>query len=76
MATKQRAPKVTYRQEGGDDGYCYQVRVDGVARGYASLTRREAQYEKRRILEQWHAANPAQVAEAPAPAPTKVGKAP
>jgi hypothetical protein len=26
-----RMPKVTYRQEGGDDGYCYVLRVDGRA---------------------------------------------
>ena len=40
-AKKPRQPKVTYRQEGGDDGYCYVIRVDGVAR-CAGLTRREA----------------------------------
>lgn len=37
--------RVTYRQEGGDDGYQYVVRVDG--RPYMNgLTRREAEYYK------------------------------
>lgn len=35
--------RVTYRQEGGDDGYCYVVRVDGQER-WNGLTRREAVY--------------------------------
>lgn len=51
---KAKPPKVTYRQEDGDDGYCYCVRVDGRAVTYASLTRREAMYEKERILAEWH----------------------
>lgn len=61
MATKQpkgpRPPRVTYRQEGGDDGYCYQLRVDGIARGYADLTRSQAMYEKRRYLRRWYETN-------------------
>lgn len=41
MAAKK--PKVTYRQEDGDDGYCYVVRVDGrvIANG---LNRSMAKY--------------------------------
>lgn len=48
------APKVTYRQEGGDDGYCYVVRVNGreVMNG---LTRSSAMHEKQRLLAE-HAA--------------------
>jgi len=49
---------VTYRQEEGDDGYCYCVRVDGRAVTYPSLTRSEAMYEKARILAAWAAAHP------------------
>lgn len=41
--------RVTYRQENGDDGYCYCVRLDGKAMTYESLTLREAQVEKARI---------------------------
>lgn len=55
-AKKPRQPKVTYRQEGGDDGYCYVIRVDGIAR-CAGLTRREAQWEKERYLRAWAARN-------------------
>lgn len=51
---KAKAPKVTYKQEGGDDGYCYVVRVDG--NPYVSgCTRGEAQAYKRRILSDWEA---------------------
>lgn len=41
--------RVTYRQEDGDDGYCYCVRLDGRAVSYASLTLREAVHMKNRI---------------------------
>ncbi len=41
--------RVTYRQEEGDDGYCYCVRLDGVAKTYPSLTRTEAIHMKNRI---------------------------
>ena len=37
--------RVTYRQEGGDDGYQYVVRVDGRAK-WSGLTRTEAAYYK------------------------------
>ncbi len=40
MAKKRR---VTYKQEDGDDGYCYVVRVDGRA-VYDGLTRHMAGY--------------------------------
>lgn len=37
--------RVTYRQEGGDDGYSYVVRVDGRAK-WDGLTQRQAVYHK------------------------------
>lgn len=55
--SKPKPPRVTYRQEDGDDGYCYCVRVDGRAVTYASLTRWEAMHEKKRILADWAAQN-------------------
>jgi hypothetical protein len=39
--------RVTYKQEDGDDGYSYVVRVDGRER-WNGLTKREAEYYKRR----------------------------
>lgn len=54
VAKKAPKPKVTYRQEGGDDGYQYAVRVDG--RLYTTgCTRSEAQYHKQCILRDWEA---------------------
>jgi hypothetical protein len=50
MAT--RKPKVTYRQEDGDDGYSYVVRVNGFAR-MSGLTRSQAMYEKQVVLREW-----------------------
>lgn len=50
-----KKPRVTYRQEDGDDGYCYCVRVDGRAVSYASLTRREAMAMKAEILAKYEA---------------------
>ena len=41
--------RVTYRQEGGDDGYQYVLRVDGKAK-LAGLTQREAMYQKERAV--------------------------
>ena len=41
--------RVTYRQEDGDDGYCYCVRLDGKAVTFASLTRSEAMHYKSRL---------------------------
>jgi hypothetical protein len=37
--------RVTYKQEGGDDGYSYVLRVDGRSK-YSGLTQREAMYYK------------------------------
>lgn len=36
-------PKITAKQEGGDDGYCYVVRVNGV-KYVEGLTRSEVPY--------------------------------
>lgn len=43
--------RVTYRQEGGDDGYAYVLRVDGRAR-YTGLTQHQARYEKDRAVDE------------------------
>jgi len=51
-----RKPKITARQEGGDDGYCYVVRVDGRV-FVTGLTRAEVPYYKeqaRRYEESCH----------------------
>lgn len=40
---EKNSKRVKYCQEGGDDGYCYVVRVDGSIR-WSGLTRREAHY--------------------------------
>jgi hypothetical protein len=42
--------RVTYRQEGGDDGYQYVVRVDGRSK-WNGLTQRQAAYEKEREVD-------------------------
>lgn len=53
---KIRKPKITAKQEGGDDGYCYVVRVDG--RAFVNgLTRSEVPYYKRKALERWEEQN-------------------
>jgi len=50
MPTKK--PKITAKQEGGDDGYCYVVRVDG--REYINgLTKAEVPYYKAQALKRW-----------------------
>ena len=46
---KARLPKVTYRQEGGDDGYSYVLRVDGRST-LSGMTRASCIAEKKRIL--------------------------
>lgn len=43
--------RVTYRQEGGDDGYAYVVRVDGYPK-WKGLTQREAMYYKEREVDE------------------------
>jgi flavin-binding protein dodecin len=42
--------RVTYKQEGGDDGYAYVLRVDGRAK-YNGLTQREAMHYKEREVD-------------------------
>jgi hypothetical protein len=55
-SNKQRLPKITARQEGGDDGYCYVVRVDG--RSYITgLHRSEVKYYKEQALSRWKEKN-------------------
>lgn len=49
---KQKLPKITAKQEGGNDGYCYVVRINGVE-FINGLTRSEVPYYKRRALESW-----------------------
>ncbi len=48
----QKKPKITAKQEGGDDGYCYVVRVDGV-KFVEGLTRSEVPYYKSQALKRW-----------------------
>ena len=43
--------RVTYRQEGGDDGYQYVVRVDGRAK-WDGLTQRQAMYHKEQEVDE------------------------
>jgi hypothetical protein len=43
--------RVTYRQEGGDDGYCYVVRIDG-KKLCSGQTQSQAQYEKRKAVDE------------------------
>ncbi len=47
-----KKPKITAKQEGGNDGYCYVVRVNGKP-FVKGLTRSEVPYYKRRALESW-----------------------
>lgn len=49
---KQKLPKITCKQEDGDDGYCYVVRIDG-KEFVAGLTRSEIAYYKKEALEYW-----------------------
>ena len=49
---KVKLPKITAKQEGGNDGYCYVVRINGVE-FVNGLTRSEVPYYKRRALESW-----------------------
>ena len=51
--TVKTKPKITAKQEGGDDGYCYVVRCNG--RVYVTgLTRGELSYYKQRALEAYN----------------------
>ena len=49
---KSKKPKITAKQEGGDDGHCWVVRLDGhvFVRG---LTRAEVPYYKRQAKQRW-----------------------
>lgn len=49
-ALEKNRKRITAKQEGGDDGYCYVVRVDGIER-WNGLTRREVEYYKKIELE-------------------------
>ena len=52
MSKAKRGPKITARQEGGDDGYCWVVRING--REFVNgLTRREVAYYKERAVEHY-----------------------
>ena len=46
-------PKITAKQEGGDDGYCYVVRLDG-REMYNGLTRHQLDYYKGQALIYWY----------------------
>lgn len=48
----EQKPKITAKQEGGDDGYQYAVRING--RLYINgLTRREVPYYKKQARKHW-----------------------
>ena len=49
-----KRPKITAKQEGGDDGYCYVVRVNGKI-FVGGLTRSEVSYYKKEALQRWEA---------------------
>lgn len=42
---KARVKRVRIKQEGGDDGYCWVMRIDGRA-VYNGMQRREAEYRR------------------------------
>ncbi len=47
-----KQPKITAKQEGGDDGYCYVIRING-KEFVSGLTRAEVPYYKQRALESY-----------------------
>lgn len=53
--SKANNPKITAKQEGGDDGYQYVIRVNGKA-AYSGLTRSELPYYKAQALKNYEAA--------------------
>lgn len=53
---KARKPKITAKQEGGNDGYCYVIRIDGVP-FVKGLTRAELAYYKAKALKHWEEKN-------------------
>lgn len=46
-------PKITAKQEGGDDGYCYVIRLDGRS-CFDGLTRYQLAYYKEQALLYWY----------------------
>ena len=54
--TQPKKPKITAKQEGGNDGYCYVVRINGVE-FVNGLTRAEVPYYKQKALERWERSN-------------------
>lgn len=46
-------PKITAKQEDGDDGYCYVIRVNG-HKYIEGLTRHEVPYYKKKALEMYN----------------------
>ena len=56
MSTPKKLPKITAKQEGGDDGYCYAVRINGVE-FVNGLTRSEVPYWKAKALAAWKEKN-------------------
>lgn len=46
-------PKITAKQEGGDDGYCYVIRIDG-KEFVNGLTRHQLTYYKEQALLFWY----------------------
>ena len=51
-----RKPKITAKQEGGDDGYCYVVRINGV-RFVSGISKLELAYYKEKALKYWKEKN-------------------
>lgn len=56
MPRKSTGPRITAKQEGGDDGYCWAVRVNG-ALFVNGLTRREVPYYKERARKLYEEGN-------------------
>jgi hypothetical protein len=66
-------PKITAKQEGGDDGYCYVVRINGVE-FIDGLTRREVPYYKQKALEHFHRQNGDASQASNVPRPGAIGR--
>ena len=54
--SKLKLPKITAKQVGGNDGYCYVVRINGVE-FINGLTRNEVPYYKAAALKKWKGRN-------------------
>lgn len=48
----EKKPKITAKQENGNDGYCYVIRVNGI-KFIEGLTSRELPYYKAQALKWW-----------------------